>query len=325
MRRDTAAGEPIRGHIRQVGFRRVAHGLFLPVNDGADAGIEFLRDLRAWLLVLPAGAAFTHLTAARLLGWQLPPHIPEHVPVFAAVSQSDPRPRRPGLICSRLLRSQSPSMVAGVPVERPEEVLLRAARDLGLLDLTILVDSARHLGHIDERGIRVGSPLDAARRSQSAARVGDVVRACAVGRRDDPAALRYHHGGPSPAAGGAVRRCRGMSWDWPICSWSGPGSCMSTTGSTIVHVASTARTSGVTVGSAGPTTSVEDSRWTTWRITRQPSCTRSTATSGEPTADRGSSTGDDSWTIRSCQTVAGAKMMHRWQQQMGVTDWSGTA
>ena len=154
MRRETAADEPIRGHIRQVGFRRVAHGLFLPVNDSADVGSEFLRDLRAWLLVLPAGAAFTHLTAARLLGWQLPPRIPEHVPIFAAVSQSDPRPRRPGLICSRLLRSQSPSMVAGVPVERSEEVLLRAARDLGLLDLTILVDSARHLGHVEAAAMR---------------------------------------------------------------------------------------------------------------------------------------------------------------------------
>ena len=37
----------------------------------------------------------------------------------------------------------------GLPVEGAEEILLRAARDLGLLDLMILLESALRLGHLD--------------------------------------------------------------------------------------------------------------------------------------------------------------------------------
>lgn len=150
MRPENACSDdfPIRGEIRQVGFRRVSHGLFLPVRTGLEPEQEFRRDLKAWLLVLPAEATFTHVTAARLAGWQLP-NLPDDVPVFAAVAGDESRPRRPGLICSRLVRPHQPGDV-GLPIDRPEEILLRAARDLGLLDLVIMVDSARHLGHIDD-------------------------------------------------------------------------------------------------------------------------------------------------------------------------------
>lgn len=140
---------PIRGEIRHVGYRRVGHGLFLPHRPGLDPDQEFRRDLMAWLLVLPPGAVFTHVTAARLLGWELPA-LPEEVPVFAAVEGDENRPRRPGLLCSRLVRPHQPGDV-GLPVDRPEEILLRAARDLGTLDLVIMIDSARRRGHIDDK------------------------------------------------------------------------------------------------------------------------------------------------------------------------------
>jgi hypothetical protein len=133
---------------------RVAHGLFRPCPDehDPDPGLEFRRDLEAWLLVLPEGARFTHVTGARLRGWQLP-QLPEQVPVFAAVGTGERRPRRPGLLCSRLVRTAEPVYVAGLPLEPAEEILLRAARDLGLLDLTIMVDSARRLGDIDDEAM----------------------------------------------------------------------------------------------------------------------------------------------------------------------------
>jgi len=143
---------PVRGHVRHVGALRVSHGLFRPSPSGSapdlDPELEFRRDLEAWLLVLPAGARFTHLTGARLRRWQLP-RLPEQVPVFAAVGTADGRPRRPGLLCSRLVRRTEPRHVDGLPVEPAEEVLLRAARDLSLLDMVILVDSACHLGDVD--------------------------------------------------------------------------------------------------------------------------------------------------------------------------------
>jgi hypothetical protein len=107
--------------------------------------------LHAMLLVLPVGARFTHLTGARLRGWTLP-KLPEQVPVFAAVESDAARPRRPGLICSRLRRTAAEGTLRmGLPVDAPEEILLRCARDLGHLDLVILVVGALRAKDIDEK------------------------------------------------------------------------------------------------------------------------------------------------------------------------------
>jgi very-short-patch-repair endonuclease len=73
------------------------------------------------------------------------------VPVFAAVTGDTTRPRRHGLVCSRLVERQKPVLRHGLPVECAEEILLRAARDLALLDLLILLESALRLGHLDRR------------------------------------------------------------------------------------------------------------------------------------------------------------------------------
>ena len=131
--------------------------MFLPVSDGLTDEEEFRRDLSAWMLVLPEGAAFTHLTAARLRGWRLP-SLPEQVPVFAAVRATHRRPRRPGMICSRLVEPGAHpagfEMIDGLPVDSAEEVLLRCSRDLGHLDLVVLIDSALAMGHIDHGRMR---------------------------------------------------------------------------------------------------------------------------------------------------------------------------
>jgi hypothetical protein len=144
----TTGDGPVRGEIREVGFRRVSHGLYLPVSTGLDGDREFLRDLDAWKLVLPERSLFTHVTGARLRGWQLP-RLPEQVPIFAAVEGDRPRPRRPGLVCSRLRRPHEPDERYPL-AERAEEILLRAARDLGTLDVTVLLNSARHRGDVDD-------------------------------------------------------------------------------------------------------------------------------------------------------------------------------
>ena len=149
--------DPIRGQIRVTGFRRVSHGLYLPLIQQADLRREWLRDLDAWRLVLPADAAFTHVTAAALYGWWLP-QLPDYVPVFAATDVTGSRPRRPGLICSRLDRAaqadRAPVVRHGQPVDLPEEVLLRAARDLAMLDLVPLVDSALRSGDTTAERLR---------------------------------------------------------------------------------------------------------------------------------------------------------------------------
>jgi hypothetical protein len=144
---------PIRGNVRRAGFRRVAHGVFRRRVEGLSADEEFERDLRAWLLVLPDSAVFTHLTGARCLGWRLPP-LPEGVPVFAAVHGGECHARRPGLICSRLVAGDDGAtghlvVGAGIPVDWAEEILLRCARDLGHLDLVAMLDSAIASGDVD--------------------------------------------------------------------------------------------------------------------------------------------------------------------------------
>ena len=138
---------PIRGAIREPGFRRLSHGLYQPLCPNLNARQETIRDLQAWLLVLPADAVYTHVTGAWLNGWWLPV-LPDFVPVFAASCLEANRPRRAGLVCSRLTRDSQPVRLHGLPVDRPEEVLLRAARDLAQLDLIVLVVSALRSGAV---------------------------------------------------------------------------------------------------------------------------------------------------------------------------------
>ena len=140
--------QPRRGSLSSVpGLRRVSHGLYLPHGSGFDGLTETLRDLSAWQLVLPGDAVWTHLTASWLYGWWLP-RLPEHTPVFAATTHHR-RPRRAGLICSRHLTIGIDRERRGQPVDAPELVLLRCARDLAVLDLVPLIESAVRSGDTD--------------------------------------------------------------------------------------------------------------------------------------------------------------------------------
>jgi len=104
-----------------------------------------LDELRAWQLVLPPRAAFTSLTAAQLRGWWMPS--PRDHPVFAALSASDPRPRRAGLHVCRHPDPPAHQLLDGLRVATAAETLLAAARDLGALGSVILGDSALRVRH----------------------------------------------------------------------------------------------------------------------------------------------------------------------------------
>ncbi|MBF4163074.1 hypothetical protein [Nocardioides acrostichi] len=155
--------EALRGHFRLATLDRVSWGLFLPRRDGLSELEAWHRELIALREVMPKHAVFTHVTGARLRGWRLP-RLQGTVPVFAAVREGDRSPRRHGLICSRLRRDPPhlKGVVArptldddGLPrpglleTDAPAEILLRAARDLGTLDLVIMIDSARRLGDLE--------------------------------------------------------------------------------------------------------------------------------------------------------------------------------
>ena len=131
---------PARGWLRGREWERITRGVYAPALSRTQ-----LEELAAWQLVLPGTAAFSHLTAARLRGWWLPATIAH--PVFAAMLNADPRPRRPGLLVCRHTQPFPMNLVKGLRVTTAAETILAAARDLGVLDLVILGDSALRLRH----------------------------------------------------------------------------------------------------------------------------------------------------------------------------------
>jgi len=143
---------PRRGPRRNKQWRTVSHGLQVPRDD-----VTATSDLVAWQLALPDDGCFTHLTAAGLLGWWLPP-LPVDLPVFAC-QPAGPYPRRNGLHVRRHPVRVPWTAVDGLRVAEPAEVLLACARDLGLLDVVVLVDAALHLGSCSPDDVaEAGSP-----------------------------------------------------------------------------------------------------------------------------------------------------------------------
>lgn len=117
---------------------------WLPVSRGVRrraTGDPFHTTLAAFREILPDGACFTHLTAARLRDWWLPP-LPEDMPVFVALPPGSHRVRRPGLVAIRRSRPIEADVVEGLAVESASSVLASCARDLGVLDLVCLLDAA---------------------------------------------------------------------------------------------------------------------------------------------------------------------------------------
>lgn len=129
--------EVVQGHRRGAGWTRVGYGLHVRGEPSWSA------QLRAWQLVLPPGAVFTHLGAARLRGWWLPAG---PTPVQVAVGKRDRHPQRQGLDVVRLARRPVAEVLDGLPVATAAETVLAVARDLELLDLVPLAGSALHLG-----------------------------------------------------------------------------------------------------------------------------------------------------------------------------------
>ncbi len=124
-----------RGDYLPQGWESVTRGVRVP------EGASEPQRLRAWLAALPEPAALTHVTAAKLRGWWLPP-LPEAIPVTVAVPH-EVRVRRAGL---RTIRCRGPvaiEMVEGLPVEPVAATLSRCARDLSPLDMLCLADAAR--------------------------------------------------------------------------------------------------------------------------------------------------------------------------------------
>ena len=155
----TTVPVPFRGHIRSRDWERISYGVYAPRRQRT-----LLEELAAWQLALPHTAAFSHLTAAEVYGWWQSAPIPH--PIFAAMTTTRHGPERPGLFVCRHPKPVAIRLVGGLRLTTPAETLLAAARDLGVLDLVVMADSALRLRHltlteltITSRQHRRGAPL----------------------------------------------------------------------------------------------------------------------------------------------------------------------
>jgi hypothetical protein len=132
-----------------VALGRRPSAAWVPVTRGAhrpaNVADPFQADLRVWQSVLPDQSVLTHLTAARVRGWWLPP-LPDDVPHFAATLLGRHASIRPEVRVSRHKRLPAFELVEDLRVAKPAEVLLACAADLGLVDLVVLITSALRAG-----------------------------------------------------------------------------------------------------------------------------------------------------------------------------------
>jgi hypothetical protein len=155
----------LTGRLRRRDWVRVTRGAHRP----CDVDDDFVADLHAWTAVLPTGSVFTHLTAARLWGWWLPP-LPDDAPVFAATVMGRTASTRPGVVVSRHKAQLAHADLEGLRVAQPAEVLLACARDVGVIDLVVMVTSALRNGDctLDDLSTAAASSRRGSRRLREA-------------------------------------------------------------------------------------------------------------------------------------------------------------
>lgn len=129
------------GEVRRRGWAKVGFGLYRREGESD----EVRADLLAWQQVLPPSGCLTHLTGGVVHGLWLPP-LPVDLPVFVSMSKHETRPKRPELLVMRHTQPIRTVIRSGLCVATPDEVVLACARDLALLDLVVVGDSALHLG-----------------------------------------------------------------------------------------------------------------------------------------------------------------------------------
>jgi hypothetical protein len=157
----------VQGRPRSNAWTPVAYGLYVPKSAGSEARLHALASQ------LHKYSGFTHLTAARLRGWWLPP-LPDGLPEFAAQDNRN-RPRRSELRIIRTTPEPEVTRLRGLPVVSVLDVLLSLARHFGVLDVVVMLDSALHLGHLtpDELARGLTARRHGVRRLRQAALLAD--------------------------------------------------------------------------------------------------------------------------------------------------------
>jgi hypothetical protein len=132
----------VAGRVRDRRWVRVAHGLHVPAPRSTSEA-----PLHALASRLHEDGGFTHVTAAHLRDWWLPP-LPPGLPAFAAQSDLRNRPRRRQLRIIRTTPAPEVSLVRGLPIAPATDTLLALARHLSVLDVVVVLDSALRCGDV---------------------------------------------------------------------------------------------------------------------------------------------------------------------------------
>lgn len=141
-RKNARRRRPRQPRRRGPAWERVGNGVYVPA--GLDRDTRWRAELAAWAEVLPGSAVLTGLTAMQLHDLWLPP-LPDDLPIFVALHESSVRIRRPELRISRHPRPPAAISRGSLRVAPVPDAALACARDLGVLDLAVLIDSALHL------------------------------------------------------------------------------------------------------------------------------------------------------------------------------------
>ncbi|MDN5726202.1 MAG: hypothetical protein L0G99_09785 [Propionibacteriales bacterium] len=148
------AERTIRSQYLPRRWCRVTTGVHLRAEPNDRASV-----LLAWQEVLPPDARWTHLTAAAIRDWWLPP-LPAQVPVLAAHGP-DHRMRRAGLVSIRRKRTVPYDIMNGLRVDPASEIIAACARHLSELDLVCVVTAAVRSGACTLAELRqVAAPSD---------------------------------------------------------------------------------------------------------------------------------------------------------------------
>lgn len=236
------------GAVRRTGWTRVGYGLYRRTGtetDRVDAAGGLRADLLAWQQVLPPSGCLTHLTAAVLHDLWLPP-VPTQLPVFVSMAKEETRPKRPQLVVMRHTRPVRTTRRHGLTCATVEELLLSCARDLALLDLVVLGDSALHKGLTTPTDLR----LAASRRRWGAGTLMNAI-GWMDARSESPweSLLRVLHRACGSRLSRSTRSSAATAGSWRAATsgWSAAACCTSTTApftATVVPIVRTWRATG---------------------------------------------------------------------------------
>ncbi|WP_236832704.1 hypothetical protein [Blastococcus sp. KM273128] len=151
-----------RGHLRGPSFVRLAHGLTARLDDAVDES----ERLRLVARVLPADAAYSHATAAALLG--APVDAPRRAHIVLTPRRVLPQ-RAEFVTHARRLLPEDVVQHRGLRLTSGAQTFLDLAATPPPWDLVAVGDALMRAGHLDQANL--------ARRLSRAARVRGVVRA----------------------------------------------------------------------------------------------------------------------------------------------------